>query len=459
MASQATDVHAGIARDHAVWALTAALWILSIAGLAVAADSALPSSATSFGVLAILAVGGLVTESFAVRVGANDQTEVSAGGIVIILAAVLLGPFAAGVVGFVELLRDARRPPLARWLAHAPLRCLTALAAGEAAQRISGQGLLTTVIAAWAAMTAVDILGNSAIAYLRGLEVGRFLRDSLSACYLPFIFYLPIIWATAAAYQSAGSAALVMVLGPTLLAQYVYHLYQQRSQAYDDLTEASLSFAIGMIRALDASDAYTAGHSASVGVYARDLAIELGYPAPAASVVQLAALLHDVGKIGVPSEILRKPSKLNDDEWREIRRHPAIGQQITGEVPAFRWIAEAIRHHHERPDGRGYPDGLVSVDIPRAALIIGAADAYSAMTSPRVYRDAITPLDATAELQRCAGSQFDPDVVSAFLRVLDERPYGYRAGQGDDFAIATQRADILSRLGRAGALQVAIETA
>ena len=175
------------------------------------------------------------------------------------------------------------------------------------------------MIAAWAAMTAVDILGNSAIAYLRGLEVGRFLRDSLSACYLPFIFYLPIVWATAAAYQSAGSAALVMVLGPTLLAQYVYHLYQQRSQAYDDLTEASLSFAIGMIRALDASDSYTAGHSASVGVYARDLAIELGYPAPAASVVQLAALLHDVGKIGVPE---RDPAQAEQAERRRVARDP-----------------------------------------------------------------------------------------------------------------------------------------
>ena len=220
--------------------------------------------------------------------------------------------------------------------------------------------------------------------------MGGFLRDSLAACYLPFVFYLPIVWATAVAYRSAGIAALVMVLGPTLLAQYIFHLYQQRGQAYDDLTEASLSFAIGMIRALDASDSYTAGHSASVGVYARDLALELGYPASAASVVQLAALLHDVGKIGVPGEILRKPSKLNDEEWSEIRRHPAIGQQITGEVPAFRWIAEAIRHHHERPDGRGYPDGLAAEEIPRAALIIGAADAYSAMTSPRAYRDAIT---------------------------------------------------------------------
>jgi HD-GYP domain-containing protein (c-di-GMP phosphodiesterase class II) len=444
-------------------ALTAAFWVLSIGGIAIAAGFAMPDSPTRLAVLAILAVGGFVTESFAVRVGPGNRAEVSAGGIVIILAAVLLGPFAAGIVGFAELLRDARRPPFARWLAHAPLRCLIALAAGAAATSVGHGGshtrLLACVLAAWAAMTAVDIAGNSAIAHLRGIEVGRFLRDSLAACYLPFVFYLPIVWATAVAYRSAGIAALVMLLGPTLLAQYIFHLYQQRGQAYDDLTEASLSFAIGMIRALDASDSYTAGHSASVGVYARDLAIELGYPASAASVVQLAALLHDVGKIGVPGEILRKPSKLNDEEWSEIRRHPAIGQQITGEVPAFHWIAEAIRHHHERPDGRGYPDGLAAGDIPHAALIIGAADAYSAMTSPRAYRDAITPLDATVELQRCAGSQFDEDIVAAFLRVLDERPYGYRAAEGDDFAIAHQRAEILSRLGRAGALHAAIETA
>jgi HD-GYP domain-containing protein (c-di-GMP phosphodiesterase class II) len=462
LSSQVSEVHAGLARDHAIAALTAAFWLLGIGGLALAADSAMPDSPTRLAVLAILAAGGFVTESFAVRVGPGSRAEVSAGGIVIILAAVLLGPFAAGIVGFAELLRDARRPPLARWLAHAPLRCTIALAAGEAASRVghaSDSGLLASVVAAWAAMTVVDIAGNSAIARLRGLQVGAFLRDSLAACYLPFVFYLPIVWATAVAYRSAGIAALVMVLGPTLLAQYIYHLYQQRGQAYDDLTEASLSFAIGMIRALDASDSYTAGHSASVGVYARDLALELGYPSSAASVVQLAALLHDVGKIGVPGEILRKPSKLSDEEWSEIRRHPAIGQQITGEVPAFRWIAEAIRHHHERPDGRGYPDGLAGDDIPHAALIIGAADAYSAMTSPRAYRDAITPLDATVELQRCAGAQFDTHVVSAFLRVLDERPYGYRAGEGDDFAIASQRAEILSRLGRAGALHAAIETA
>jgi HD-GYP domain-containing protein (c-di-GMP phosphodiesterase class II) len=459
VASQVTDVQEELTRDHALSALTAGLWVLSIAGLAAAADVALPHTASRLAVFGILALGGLVTESFAVKVGTRNETEVSAGGIVIILAAVLIGPFAAGVVGFVELLRDAGRPPLARWLAHAPLRCLTALAAGEAARRVGDDGLVAAVIAAWLAMTAVDIVGNSSIAYLRGLDIKRYLRDSLSVCYLPFVFYLPVVWATAAAYRHVGMAALVLILGPTLLAQYVYHLYQQRGQAYDDLTEASLSFAIGMIRALDASDSYTAGHSAAVGLYARDLALELGYPSSAASVVQLAALLHDVGKIGVSGEILRKPSRLNDEEWSEIRRHPAIGQQIAGEVPAFRWIAEAIRHHHERPDGRGYPDGLAASEIPRAALIIGAADAYSAMTSPRAYRDAITPLDAAAELRRCAGSQFDSEVISAFLRVLDDRPYGYRAGEGDDFAIAHQRADILSRLGRAGALHAAIETA
>ncbi len=303
-------------------ALTAALWVLSVVGLAVAAGSSFPTSLNDLAVLAILAVGGFVTESFAVRVGPGNRAEVSAGGIVIILAAVLLGPFAAGIVGFAELLRDARRPPLARWLAHAPLRCLIALAAGVAASRVEHSGnsrLFACVIAAWAAMTVVDIAGNSAIAYLRGIHVGRFLRDSLAACYLPFVFYLPIVWATAVAYRSAGIVALVLVLGPTLLAQYIYHLYQQRGQAYDDLTEASLSFAIGMIRALDASDSYTAGHSASVGVYARDLALELGYPASAASVVQLAALLHDVGKIGVSG---RDPAQAEQAERRGVERDP-----------------------------------------------------------------------------------------------------------------------------------------
>jgi HD-GYP domain-containing protein (c-di-GMP phosphodiesterase class II) len=460
LASQATEVSDGLARarEQSLAAFTAGLWLLAVAGLAIAADIALPRSWSHLAVLGILSVGGLATESFAVEFGTLNETEVSAGGIVIILAAVLVGPFAAGIVGFSELLLDARRPPLARWLVHAPLRCLAALAAGEAAREAGGPGLVAGVIAAWAAFTVVDLAGNSIVAYLRGIDVGHFLRDAAAACYLPFVFYLPIVWATAAAYRAVGVSALVLILGPTLLAQYVFHLYQQRGKAYDDLTEASLSFAIGMIRALDASDSYTAGHSAAVGVYARDVALELGYPSPAASVVQLAALLHDVGKIGVPAEILRKPSKLNDEEWSEIRRHPAIGQQITGEVPAFRWIAEAIRHHHERPDGRGYPDGLAAGEIPRAALIIGVADAYSAMTSPRAYRDAIAPPDAAAELRRCAGSQFDADVIEAFLRVLEERPYGYRAGHGDDFAIAAQRGDILSRLGRAGALDAAITT-
>ena len=210
----------------------------------------MPETPTRLGALAILAVGGFVTESFAVRVGPGNCAEVSAGGIVIILAAVLLGPLAAGVVGFAELLRDARRPPLARWLAHAPLRCPIALAAGAATSRIDTRArtrLFASVAAAWAAMTVVDIAGNSAIAYLRGIDLGRFLRDSLLAGYLPFVFYLPIVWATAVAFRSAGLVALVLVLGPTLLAQYIFHLYQQRGQAYDDLTEASLSFAIGMI--------------------------------------------------------------------------------------------------------------------------------------------------------------------------------------------------------------------
>jgi HD-GYP domain-containing protein (c-di-GMP phosphodiesterase class II) len=193
-----------------------------------------------------------------------------------------------------------------------------------------------------------------------------------------------------------------------------------------------------------------------VGVFARDVALELGYAPGAAAVIQLAALLHDVGKIGVSRDILRKPERLTESEWYEIREHPSTGERILAEVPVFRHIAEAVKSHHERPDGTGYPDGRLLADIPRAALMIGVADAYSAMIQPRVYREPRDPEDAAAELVRFAGRQFDPEVVQAFLRVLAEQTGAYRTGIDARFQLERQRGEIFTRLGRPGALQRAI---
>jgi putative nucleotidyltransferase with HDIG domain len=133
---------------------------------------------------------------------------------------------------------------------------------------------------------------------------------------------------------------------------------------------------------------------------------------------QLAGWLHDVGKLAVPEQILTKPGPLDDDEWFVMRTHPAVGADMVNRVPALRQVALAVRHHHERFSGGGYPADLAGQAIPIEARIIAAADAYAAMTSDRPYSRARTPLEAAAELRRSAGSHLDPTVVEALLTVL-----------------------------------------
>jgi diguanylate cyclase (GGDEF)-like protein len=166
-------------------------------------------------------------------------------------------------------------------------------------------------------------------------------------------------------------------------------------------------------------------HSQAVSRLAGAIARELGLAAPDVERVRFGGVVHDLGKIGVPDAVLRKPGWLSAEDWQEVRRHPEVGARILagggmGDVSA--WVLA----HHERPDGTGYPAGLAGSSIPVEARILAVADAYEAMTSDRVYRAALTPGQARAELVRCAGTQFDPRVVEAFLRVLDAAADGDR---------------------------------
>ena len=134
---------------------------------------------------------------------------------------------------------------------------------------------------------------------------------------------------------------------------------------------------------------------------------------------RLAGWLHDVGKLAVPEHVLNKPGPLDDAEWAIMRTHPGVGADIVTRIPALRQVAPAVRHHHERYSGGGYPDDLSGQAIPIEARIVAAADAYAAMTAARPYSPARTPHEAAAELRRCVGSHFDPAVVEALLAVLD----------------------------------------
>jgi diguanylate cyclase (GGDEF)-like protein/putative nucleotidyltransferase with HDIG domain len=177
--------------------------------------------------------------------------------------------------------------------------------------------------------------------------------------------------------------------------------------------------AASLARAVDARDVYTGSHSQRVADLAARTARRLGLPEEEVELTRLAASLHDLGKLAIPEEILRKPGPLTDPERMVLERHPQIGFRML-ESLGVDPVAEWVLHHHERWDGSGYPDGLPGDEIPLGARIIFVADAYDAMTSERVYRRRVAPEQAIAELKRCAGSQFDPGIVNAFADELGE---------------------------------------
>jgi putative nucleotidyltransferase with HDIG domain len=163
-------------------------------------------------------------------------------------------------------------------------------------------------------------------------------------------------------------------------------------------------------------DAATGDHSRQVAELAAAVAEQLGLPDPEVEAVRVVGLVHDVGKVAIDARVLAKPGPLAPEEWRVVKRHPEVGEQLVRETLGLGAdAAAAVRHHHERFDGAGYPDGLAGEEIPLAARIVAVVDAFDAMTSDRPYRRALSPGQARAEVARCAGSHFCPDVVAAFL--------------------------------------------
>jgi len=172
--------------------------------------------------------------------------------------------------------------------------------------------------------------------------------------------------------------------------------------------QAALDSVRALVGAVEAKDPYTRQHSEQVAHYAVHIARCLDLDDRQIESIRVASLLHDVGKIGVPDEILRKPGRLTEAEFAHIRRHPVVGEEILVHINLFRTEARLVRHHHERWDGQGYPDGLAGAAIPLGARIIQTADCIDAMLMTRTYKNAYPPARMLTELQRCAGTQFDP---------------------------------------------------
>lgn len=190
---------------------------------------------------------------------------------------------------------------------------------------------------------------------------------------------------------------------------------------YNDLENLFVGIAWSFASALDAKSPWTAGHSKRVTAYAVAIGEELGHAQEFLTGIQTCGLLHDIGKIAVPEKLLDKPGRITRDEYRMIAEHAAQGAKILEHIDTFQPLLPGIRHHHERWDGRGFPDRLQEEEIPLMARILAVADSYDAMTSDRPYRKRRTRAAALTEIEQCSGSQFDPLVVEAFISVTSHR--------------------------------------
>lgn len=197
---------------------------------------------------------------------------------------------------------------------------------------------------------------------------------------------------------------------------YQQHLEQKVEAQAKKIRASFLNAMTALAYALEAKDIYTSGHSQRVAESAVAIAKEIGMPPDSINKVRLAGLVHDIGKIGVKESVLNKVGKLTDDEFEHIKAHCEIGEHILTPIVEDEEILKAVRHHHERYNGKGYPDGLSGEQIPLGARILAVADAYDAMTSERSYRKAMSDETACTEIERGKGTQFDTEVADAFLR-------------------------------------------
>lgn len=204
------------------------------------------------------------------------------------------------------------------------------------------------------------------------------------------------------------------------LKQEVARQTQIAEKQLESFERMSVQMVTALANTIDAVDSYTNGHSVRVAKYTIMLAERMGYTGDRLTCCQFAALLHDIGKIGVPAEIINKTSKLTDEEYAIIKTHPAIGGNILAGVTEIPDISTGARYHHERYDGKGYPDGLSGEDIPEIARIIGVADAYDAMTSKRSYRGILSQERVREEIERGKGTQHDPYISDIMINLIDE---------------------------------------
>lgn len=410
--------------------LFAAVVFLSGVVLTVVSWKAVPFS---FSVqLALVAAAAVLSENYALSL---PKYTVSLSYPLTIAAVVLCGPTAAAMVAVLsatsirEIASQKRLSVIAFNMGQLPL---VTLVGGYAYWFLSDHRLLMNgsvgdpltpddfprILVALAVMSLTCALGNLV---LTGLAISTLRSERFSGAFAGISWLIPTQITLAAVgiligqVLSISPIAFPLFIAPLVIAQQLYRRYSFMKAAYADTVRS-------LVGALEAKDPYTRGHSERVAKYALRIASDIGIDAPQAERLEYAALLHDIGKIAVPSDVLRKDGPLEASERVLIRAHPERGADMVGRIPPLKDLTDFIRQHHEFYAGGGYPDGLKGAEIHQFARILAVADSYDAMTTNRPYRAAMETEVALQELIRQSGKQFDPVVVRAFESFWDIGP-------------------------------------
>ena len=349
------------------------------------------------------------------------------------------------MLGDPEVFRHGNRDraPILKWVNYTSASFITGALAGLIAQSLSGPSLGAIVASTFAAMAvaeASDFLFAALTAQVRSRSMRELATRGAPVALTSFLVYAPVVVALVLAYLKVSPVTILLFVVPTLAFQRLYTLYQRERRLGDDLrtanetlARANLSFAVALVTALEASDAYTAGHSRAVAIYCRDIARRMGLPPEECDRAFLCGLVHDIGKVGLPPSLLGKAGPLTLDERRQMQEHSVIGERILREVAAYDDIATIVRHHHERIDGGGYPDGDQRCRHPDALTGNSRRRCVQRNDIARPYREAMPSRVARLRLAQAVETQFDTSVVAAFEAILASVDESYRSATRDLF--------------------------
>src|SRR3954452_9082195 len=407
------------------------------AALTVAAATSTAADWQPPGLVVVLLALALASDFFAVSYGGQ---RISGSFLALVLAMALLGPAPATAIGIVSVLFDQWRARnragllLANLAAFATFPLVGALLISWADVEQEAAGFPLLVIGVFMVTNFLNFLmigGHHAFAERVSLA-GEFRKIFVPV--LPSEVVSAALCALVAAfYVRTGVAAIALMLLVLLVFQYLLRELLLSRERAERLAALQLGVLVSMIETLALRDRMTARHSAAVARYSRAMARALGWSSSEQELVHTAALLHDIGKFAFPDSILLLDSRLDDEQWKAVKRHPEDGARIVRRIDGYGNVAEIVHAHHERFDGGGYPRGLAGDAIPHGARLIAVADTYDVITARDSYRKPISVQAAIEELERSAGRQLDPEVVHVFIALLTAGDLSFAHGDDADF--------------------------